>query len=1243
MGAHMIRIHVLGTFQLEVGDPPRPVSLKARGARRLLAYLATHMDRPQARVHLAGILWPDLPEPRARRALNQAIWQARQTLGADAIKSTTESVLLGGAVWTDAAAFRAHVEAQEVETLEQGLRLYKGDFLPECYEEWALVERERLRDQYLEGLERLIRLLKQEGQYDHALDYARVLVHGDPLHEGAHRELIHLYLLLDQPARALHQYESLRALLLEELGVEPSAELQALHTAILSHTAGSPTQAAPRFATPEHMPLVGRRREQAALLEAVDRAFQGRGGFVLLAGLPGMGKSRLLQDLEHRARWRGMLVAYGQAMPVSGMYSPLCQAVAGLLKNARLTALKRSLPGPVCDAAAHVWPALGRPLSDVRPHQLRQALSQVLIGLARHAPLLLLLDDVHDADPVVLRVLRESASQVEKGPLLVVLAYRPLEARTRPAIWKGLLALDRACGPVHVELPPLCAEEQRTLVATALGTPVEAEVVAPLAAAAGDVPLYTLEMLRYLWRQDLLYQTPDGTWHLAQDVLPLPPTVSSLVQERAQRLPSSLREPLNLLAVVGEQVAHDLVVKLMGADATGVLQGLVQHGFLVAEGEGYRFTHALVREAIYESIPQDRRRALHARVAALLREQSPVSWGEVAWHLQQAGQGLVAVAAYSSAAREALDARAYEQAAAYCEAALALVAPRSDDVVVCDLLLARQEAYRTLGQVEEGRVDLARALYISRCLGDRRRLARACLDAGKLAFRQGRLAQARFFLTRSQVLWQAEGNVRKTAETLCFLADVDLDAGALAAARDRLTRAEALYGQVQSERGQAHVATRLGHLAERQGDLTAAERAYRRAAALARRCGDLDIEGAALNGLGLLALERRDAVQALHIFEKVLPVAERLGDAHNRSVTLHNLAVAADKAGHRADALARGEMSLRAAEASGNQRSQILSLLLLGSVHTACGQFTSAREQLTRALELAQEIEFTAGIGYAYRDLGILAREQGDLAEAVRLGLMSVDHFVSTGMTGKLGPAAYHLGRSLLLAGEPARAAHVLEQGLQHTVAPIPQAHLQAILAQVLTALGRLDPARAVVDAVRLMLEPVVEDEHLPVSWYAVAQAARVFDDPLFHDALAQAYHALQAQVLHVPIRWQTDFLQRVYSHRLIARTWLTTYPHPVERLRLTLPQREGKGIVDVVWTVDAGAEDVLVESRGGAIALRRHRLARLLREAEAQGAHPRHADLAHALGVSVPTVRRDLAVLRGEGLDQSGSGEDRR
>ncbi len=1224
-------LYLFGRFRLLRGDPPEEQRIPTLHGRRLLAVLATREHTPVHRGTLAGLLFPDMPESRARRALNQALWRVRKSLGPEAVAGDHEILRLGEGMWVDVVAFLRGSRSEQVEDWVRAVDLYQGDFWPECYEDWAVVERERLRGIYLTLLERLIHHYKRLGEYERALYYAREAIREEPLREGGHKELIHLYLLQNRPLDALRQYEALRVLLREEFGVEPSAELQSLRRSIEDRLRRDQQLAlSPLFSGEGRIPFVGRHEERERLLERVEQALRGRGGFVLLEGPPGMGKSRLLEEVAEGARWRGMWVGYGQTpSQPAGPFRALKEAVASLLSSTCVATLRRVLPAAIRDTAAHLWPELGTPSANVAPQHMRNALVQVILNLTQCAPVLLLLDDIQNADVDVLHVLRGLCPDIHHTPLLIVLAFRPLETRVQEPLWSELLALDRHASPVHITLSLLDEGEKRLLIAAALNVSVQDPIVDRLARVVDRVPLSILETLRYLHRRGALQRSTSGAWELTRTDVPLPPSIPSLVQGRLERLPRSLRHILQFLAILGERIPCALLAQVVPERRIHVIEDLVRYGFLSLEGDECRFVHALVQEAVYTTIPPEQRKRLHQRAAELLHRRQPLPWDRIAFHLERAGRPLPAAQAHLRAAQVARRVYAHAQVIRHCDAATRLVS--RPDPAICDAWRLRAEAHMLTGEIRHARGDIARALYLARCLHDTRRLAQAALLGGKIAIRDARFSQAQRLLLRARTLFQHLGDARGQAEAALALADVADTRGDLEAARAFIESAMHLAETHTLPQERARALARAGLIAAREGHVEEAERYYEEGSRQAHIVGDLHVQGICVNGLGLMYLDRRRHREATDAFRQALNLARQLADGHNESVTRLNLAVAATHAGRLTEGYELGQTALKLARRVGNERSRMLAHLLLGAIETTWGNFAAAREHLRRGEEIARSKNYRAGQGYVLRNLGAWAREQGRMREAVQWGEEGLNVLLGHHLTGRVPVAAYALGRSLLLAREFARAVEILHRAYRLNPPPPMRAFLLAALAWAQAETGEEEQARGnAKEAIRL-LDTVEEDLYLPHAWYHLYRALHTVLPEEASPLLRNAYLALQAQCLHVPEERQPDFLHRVLSHRLISQAWLGQQSRPVERLRLHLPRRDGPGRVQVTWTVDAGDEDAVVEAQYGPIALRRHRLARLLHEAEAQGARPTHEDLAQVLGVSVPTIRRDLAALRAE------------
>jgi DNA-binding SARP family transcriptional activator len=271
----MLRLYTFGGLRIE--REGQSLQLSTQKARDLLAYLITFRDRPHPRPVLAGTLWPDLPEGKARRRLSDTLWRVRRVLG-DHVMADEERIWFNAEApyWLDVEEFelkRQEAGSGERET-DACIQLYLGPFLDGLYHDWVLLERERLQGLYLEVLKQLLEHNKQAGDYAEALSIAQQLVAAEPLHEAAHRELMRLYHLLDRDAEAIAQYQCCREILREEMGVAPASETEALYHTLSSPAPTFPGAPAVHLPTParrpthdlDDLPLVGRDAERSALL-----------------------------------------------------------------------------------------------------------------------------------------------------------------------------------------------------------------------------------------------------------------------------------------------------------------------------------------------------------------------------------------------------------------------------------------------------------------------------------------------------------------------------------------------------------------------------------------------------------------------------------------------------------------------------------------------------------------------------------------------------------------------------------------------------------------------------------------------------------------------------------------------------------------------------------------------------------------------------------------------------------------
>lgn len=217
---HDVRLRLLGGFELTVDGEPKEMP---PAAARLVAFLGLQA-RPLVRSHVAGVLWGDRSEDRAGACMRSAIWRANA--GTPVITSSRTRVALTD-VAVDAREAAGSAHAQLVGGSPVAPEALSGELLPGWYDDWVIVERERLRQLCLEGLEQMAQALLDGGLWARAIEAALAVVSTEPLREVAHRVLIDAHTGAGNRGAALRQFETCRVLLARELGLEPGAAVVA--------------------------------------------------------------------------------------------------------------------------------------------------------------------------------------------------------------------------------------------------------------------------------------------------------------------------------------------------------------------------------------------------------------------------------------------------------------------------------------------------------------------------------------------------------------------------------------------------------------------------------------------------------------------------------------------------------------------------------------------------------------------------------------------------------------------------------------------------------------------------------------------------------------------------------------------------------------------------------------------------------------------------------------------------------
>lgn len=1247
---------------------PFPLPPSTNG-RALLAYLLLHADQPHGRSHLAALLAPDDSEEKARRALTQALWQVRRALPDGAIHATGDAVLLDGAfVERDLAHFdRLLADALTAEALTptlaaqlaEGVALYRADLLSDFYHDWVYLPREQRRERYLRALELLAAWEKQNGRFSAALDHILQLTQADPLRESAHQEALRLYAALGRPQAARQHYEQHRRYLQTEMGLEPAPQTGQLAAAIAQNKGGETAVYLPTPATPyalsdtAHMPLIGRERERGQLLAQINRLAQGQGGLLLLSGPPGVGKSRLLQELSRDAEWRGLAVAYGSGreMASSSPYALFQEALGNLLTPLRWQQVRALLDEHWLELAA---PLVGisdyrLPTADLTEQERHEALSRLLGALAQLRPLLLILDDAQWADHASLEALAYLSRCISRLPFLLAVAYRSEEARAETAVWQTLDALDAAGPRLRLRLEPLSAEATAEFITQGLGLPRQAPRFSQrLFAETGGLPLLLLESLRVLHDEGLLYRDERGEWRTpfddeTADYAELQARLSGvaaaeLIQRRLHQLPAAALETLQLAAVMGREVEFNWLAAASQSPLPALLATinlLTARQFLLETAVAYTFSHDTIRESVYRHIPLEQRQAYHRQIAAVIVAQQPTAVDHIAYHYREGAQWPEALHFTLQAAERAR--------------ALPVIAAALDNYArALEILDKRAPLPSPQAEETRGRILLARQPLL--------------FASGQPEQQEKELADLRQLISRlPDPVWQADVAL-KEAHFACEIQG-QYDAAA-ARAREALAIAETR----QLPHRQAEAWKIIGMSLYRQGRYQESVVAYRQAVALWETLPDAvaDLmtgyvelsynervigrteEGIAL-AQKLLALakthnnpsaqasayaalanfynDQAEHLASIQAYTEARDIFRRIGARLNEAKASANIGYGYWALHRYSEAISVTEESLLIFQEMGAQRSVLLSYLNLAGLYYDVGQFAQGDAYAADGLALATALKLDNYTLFfqVVRAQALLRREALAAAEALLTEAAPLAEKEEEGLIR--GMYARAQGFWLLAQGRLAEALAAFQQAadcfVQEGGADF-VVSMQSFQAYALWRMGREEEARALSATAVAALQQTVGGEYIQDTyWHHSLISGEA-------ESLEKAYRVVEAQAASLPDPAWRQVFWALPLHQNIRAAWQAAQP---TRARVWLPKKEtavaGRTAVDqtieIEWTPYDPADAQIADK----VARRRHQLARLLAEAEAQGARPTIADLAAALDSSQPTIKRDLAALR--------------
>lgn len=756
-------------------------------------------------------------------------------------------------------------------------------------------------------------------------------------------------------------------------------------------------------------PIIARDQEREQIMTTIDAVLRGTGQLLVLAGEPGVGKTRLAQDVTVALRTRGFLATSGrcyqpqQAMPLY----PIQSALSTLFAEARST---------IQTTAGQRWPLLAPllpdhlpaklPLQGSDPQGLFRAITGFVRAVAEESPVAILLDDLHWSDSASVELLCHLTRGTRQDRVFLLATYRDTEVAQQHPLGRALFDLQREELAERISIRRWDEEETSAFIASALGeSDISREFGDFIFGRTGGNPYFVQQVLRMLVEQGDVFRR-DGAWARADiAAMEVPQGVRALIGQRLAHLPEETQSILHEASVLGQNFVFDdlqTMTQRTEEEIEDALEDCRSAALVKIEGkDAYAFDHALTQQTLYAAIPPRRRRRLHLAAGEAIESASKTKRypqdhsgrhpqgtrrvAELAWHFLQGDDPARAFVYAVMAGDQAEALLAHGEAEQQFRTALELAQASGDDLREANAAEKLGDVLTITGRYDEALAALERALVFqqraARIADEVRILASIGVIHASRGTTQEAIERLRACLqTLNESDWRGLRTPVLISLSLLLAVNSQYPEAVEAGEQAALLAKEAGDTRllIQAER------RRLGALSKLGSSLYNERQAFEEVCALAEDVGDLDTLYSALNSLGDVYLVHGDRDKSTGFKIRAAEVAERLGDPSAIAFMTFKLGWNAFDLGDWPQARIQLERSLATARSAGASQRVPYPLFGFGLLYVATGEWDHASAVLDEGILLSGQIgdlQIHRFLQWVAADKDLLAKRP-DLARA---------------------------------------------------------------------------------------------------------------------------------------------------------------------------------------------------------------------------------------------------------------------